>query len=154
MIKKFRKSDCSGFSLVELMVSMVLLSIGFLAMSQLFLASVEHSKQGRHDMAALNTASEAFERIRSVPYDDAYSTFNGMDTSDSTSVPPEARNWATHVKKELGPTGVAVVNIYKTGDKPNLTAAGLMEVEILTSWVERGKRRTMKTSSYLVRMGS
>ncbi len=153
-MEKLRKSECEGFSLVELMVSMVLLSIGFMAMSQLFLASVEHSKQGRHDMAALNTASEALERIRSVPYDDAYVTFNGMDTSDSISVPPEARNWATHVKSELGPTGVSVVHMYRAGDKPELTATGLMEVEILTTWVERGRPRTMKTSSYLVRMGN
>jgi type IV pilus modification protein PilV len=155
MHERLRKNRSGeGFSLVELLVAMVLLSIGFLAMGQLFLASLEHSKQGRHDMAALNTANEVLERIRSVPFDNAYSLFNGIDTSDSTSVPPEARNWAAHVQEELGPTGYSVVNIYRTGDKPDLTANGLMEVEVLTSWVERGRRRTMRTSSYLVRMGS
>ncbi len=151
-IRGKRRSD--GFSLVELMVAMVLLSVGFLAMGHLMLASIEHSKQGRHDMIALNTASEIIERIRAVPFDDVFSLFNGLDTSDSLSVPPEAREWVNHVRSQLGPTAYSVVHIYRTGDKPDLDAPGLMEVEVLTSWVERARQRTMKTSTYLVRMGS
>ncbi len=133
---------------------MVLLSIGFLAMGQLFLASIEHSKQGRHDMAALNTANEVLERIRSVPFETAEDLFDGMDTRDSTSIPAEARNWATHFREAVGPTAYAVVNIYDEVDKPGELETGLIEVEVLSTWVERGRERTMRTSSYLVRMGN
>ena len=154
MLTRIQRSKESGYSLVELLVAMVLLSIGFLAMGNMFVASIEHSKQGRHDMIALNSASEILERIRAVPFDDVYSLFNGVDTSDSTTVPSEARNWASHVKKQLGPTGKVVIHVYKKGDKPDLSSIGLMEVEILTSWTERARERTVRTSTYLVRMGA
>ncbi len=151
---KIRMTDRDGFSLVELMISMVMISVGLLAMSNLFLASIEHSKQGRHDMAALNTANEILERIHAVPYDEAFDLFNGVDTTVPASIPVEARNWAAHVYDELGPTGSIRVNFYRKADKVSITSNGIMEVEVLARWTERGRPRTMKTSTYLVRMGS
>ena len=151
-MKRFlRKQD--GFSLVELMVAMVVMSIGFLAMSHIFMAAMEHSKQGKHDMAALNLANEILERIRATPYEDVYATYNGMKTADGTTIPAAARNWATHAAQDM-PHGDFVVNVYKKGQKGYITKNGILEVEILATWQERGNQRSMRTSTFLVRMGS
>jgi len=148
-----KRKDERGFSLVEVLVAMVLLGFAMLAMGSLFLSSMEHSRQGRHDMVALNLASEILERMRAVDFDEVEPLFDGMDTADSSSVPSEAREWADHLREELGPTGNATVTVYSEGEKADLTR-GLVEVEILLSWTERGRERTAQTSTYLVRMGS
>ncbi len=148
-----RKRRIAGFSLVEMVIAIGLLGFAFLAMGRLFLAASEHSKQGRHDMIALNSASEIMERMRAVDFDNIRPLFRGIDTGDSLSIPLEARNWATHLRENLGPTARCVINVYDQTERPELIR-GLIEVEILTSWKERGIERTMETSTYIVRMGS
>ena len=146
-----RKSG--GFSLVEAILAIALLGFAFLAMGKLMVASGEHSKQGRHDMIALNASDEVLERMRSVDFDLVKPLFHMVDTADSSSVPVEARHWATHLAENLGPTARGQIRIYDEKDDPQLTR-GILEVEILTSWVERGRERSMHTGTYIVRMGS
>jgi prepilin-type N-terminal cleavage/methylation domain-containing protein len=143
----------TGFSLIEMIVAMALLGFAFLAMAGLFLASSEHSKQGRHDLIALNSANEVLERMHAVTFDDIKPLFDGVDTSDSASVPAEARNWAVHLAEYLGPTSRSTIEVFDENDKAELPR-GLLEVDIRTSWTERGRERTMRTSTYIVRMGS
>ena len=50
------RSVQGGFSLVEMVIAMALVGFAFLTMGKLMLASSEHSKQGRHDMIALQHA--------------------------------------------------------------------------------------------------
>ncbi|NNE08887.1 MAG: type IV pilus modification protein PilV [Gemmatimonadetes bacterium] len=151
MKRLLQKQD--GFSLVELMVAMVVMSVGFLAMSHIFMAAMEHSKQGKHDMAALSLANEILERVRATPYEQVYATYDGMTTTDLATIPSEARNWATHAAEEM-PHGEFNVEIYKNGQKSYITENGILEVEVLASWQERGNTRTMRTSTFIVRMGS
>ena len=87
MLTKIQRSKESGYSLVELLVAMVLLSIGFLAMGNLFLASMEHSKQGRHDMIALNSASPTVRTCSQVMPERSRSArafINGSSSTPST----------------------------------------------------------------------
>lgn len=151
MKRVLQKQD--GFSLVELMVAMVVMSIGFLAMSHIFMAAMEHSKQGKHDMAAMTLANEILERVRATPYGEIYATYDGMTTTNVATIPVEARNWSTHAANEL-PHGDFDVNVYKNGQKSYITQNGILEVEVLASWQERGNTRTMRTSTFIVRMGS
>lgn len=148
-----RNDRQAGFSLVEMVLAISLLGFAFLAMGKLLVTSSEHSKQGRHDTIALNSASEILERMRAVDFDHVKSTFDGVDTADSSSVPLDARNWARHLKQNLGPTSRCRIEVYDENENPDL-ARGLVEVDIRTGWVERGIERTIRTSTYIVRMGS
>lgn len=149
-----RRKNQAGFSLVELVFTMGLLAFAFLAMGKLFVASMEHSRQGRHDMVALNSANEVLESMRSIDFNDVNRLFDGLDTRDSLSVPPEARIWAKHLEENLGPHARCEITIYEAVDKPAELSNGILEVEIFTSWIERGKERSILTGTYLVRMGS
>ncbi|MBN1826277.1 MAG: prepilin-type N-terminal cleavage/methylation domain-containing protein [Candidatus Eisenbacteria bacterium] len=148
-----RQNKEKGFSLVELVFAVGILALAFLAMGRLFVTSIEHSRQGRHDMIALNSANEILERMRSIDFDDVPDKFDGLDTADSASVPNEVRVWFRHMRENLGPTARCEINVFDENEKAQLTN-GLIEVEILTSWTERGRERTMRTGTYLVRMGS
>ena len=152
-MREDRKKRIAGYSLVEMVLAIGLLGFAFLAMGRLFVTASEHSKQGRHDMIALNSASEIVERMRAVDFDNVRPLFKGIDTNDSLSIPLEARDWATHLRENLGPTARCEINVYDQTERVELTR-GLIEVEILTSWTERGNERTMETSTYIVRMGS
>jgi len=148
-----RTDNQKGFSLVELVFAVGILALAFLAMGKLFVTSMEHSRQGRHDMIALNSANEVLERMRSIDFDDVYAKFDGLDTEDSASVPEEVRPWARHLREHLGPSARCTIDVIDENEDANMTN-GLIEVEILTSWTERGRERTMRTGTYLVRMGS
>lgn len=148
-----RREGQDGFSLVEMILAITLLGFAFLAMGKLMVTSSEHSKQGRHDTIALNAASEILERMRAVEFEEMKKLFDGVDTTDSASVPAQARNWARHLKQNLGPTARATIDVYDENERVELSR-GLVEVDIRTSWVERGIERSIRTSTYVVRMGS
>ncbi|MBM3319112.1 MAG: prepilin-type N-terminal cleavage/methylation domain-containing protein [Candidatus Eisenbacteria bacterium] len=143
----------SGFSLIEMILAIALLGFAFLGMGKLFLASSEHAKQGRHDLIALNTANEILERMHAVPFESVKPLFDGIDTRQQSTIPTEARNWAVHLREHLGPTAWATVSVLDENDNTALPR-GLVEVDIRTSWTERGRERTVQTSTYVVRMGS
>jgi prepilin-type N-terminal cleavage/methylation domain-containing protein len=142
-----------GFSLIEMILAIALLGFAFLAMGKLFVASSEHAKQGRHDLIALNSASEILERMHAVRFENVKGLFDGIDTRQESTIPTEARNWAVHLREHLGPTAWGTVSVLDEHDDAALPR-GLVEVDIRTSWTERGRERTVRTSTYVVRMGS
>jgi prepilin-type N-terminal cleavage/methylation domain-containing protein len=148
-----RERGNRGFSLVEMVIAIALLGFAMLSMGRLFLASAEHGKQARHDLVAANAASEVLERMRAIPFDDVKPLFDGVDTASPSTVPAEARHWAQHLAENLGPTARATIQVFDENDDTEL-ARGIVEVDIRTAWTERGRERSMRTSTYIVRMGS
>ncbi|MFH1277456.1 MAG: prepilin-type N-terminal cleavage/methylation domain-containing protein [Candidatus Eisenbacteria bacterium] len=148
-----RRNGPAGFSLVEMVLAITLLGFAFLAMGKLMVTSSEHSKQGRHDTIALNSAGEILERMRAVDFDQMKKLFDGIDTDEIASVPAEARNWAGHLRENLGPSARCLIDVYDENERADLSR-GLVEVDIRMSWVERGFERSIRTSTYVVRMGS
>jgi prepilin-type N-terminal cleavage/methylation domain-containing protein len=148
-----RNRSAGGFSLIEMIIAMAVIGFAFLAMGRLFVVSSENSKQARHDLIALNLANEVLERMHSVEFDDVKVLFDGVDTADSSSLPAEATVWAAHLAEHLGPTARSTIQVLDEYDSAELTR-GLVEVEIRTFWKERGRERSMRTSTYIVRMGS
>lgn len=146
------RRDSSGFSMVELMVAMSFIGIGLLSLAQLFVMSAKSTGVARKDSQAVNLASEIVERMRSEPFQDMVDIFDNIDTKYPATVPVESREWAAHVQDQLGPGGRGRVRIVDQTEDPSLTS-GLVRIEVITSWVDRGDTLNMTTSTYVSRMG-
>lgn len=69
--------SCRGFSLVEVMISMVILAVGLLAMLALFGQAVATTQWGQEDQIAKQKAREALESVYAAR-NDASITFNSI----------------------------------------------------------------------------
>lgn len=61
--RKGRKNREAGFSLIELMISIVILMVGVIAVAQLVPASMQSNYRSRNDSTALITAQRLLEQI-------------------------------------------------------------------------------------------
>jgi type IV pilus modification protein PilV len=112
-----RQTDQSGFSLVEVMISMVILTIGLLAALAALGVTMAANQTSQEDMIARQQATEAMESI-----------FNARNTSqigfsviaNTTAIPPGIFVSGAQPIKCAGPDG-----ILGTADDTNcLTASG------------------------------
>ena len=94
-----------GFSLVETCIAMVVMLVGALGISSLFVFSMQNNVGGSERALAMAVAQQQLERIRSVSYDDASLT---AGTAKST-VRSAERNYAveTTVADETNTDGSA-----------------------------------------------
>lgn len=93
-----RLSDARGFTLVELLIGMTILTLGLVAVASMFpVGFVVVSEAGKMTMA-MTGARQIIEDVRSVPFANL-SNLNGFDSSNSLTLPagqPEldiARRW-------------------------------------------------------------
>jgi prepilin-type N-terminal cleavage/methylation domain-containing protein len=124
-----------GFTLVELMVAVVMLSIGILALAQVFAVANRHTSYAREQTAATCLAEEIREKIMSQEYDDIYGTFHGVDTDNPGSVPVVAGDWAAHLASELGAYGRGQIAVDTEDTDPSL-AYGMLGVTVTITWRE------------------
>jgi len=66
--------DSSGFSLIEVLVSLVILAVGILAIAQMQVAAIRGIAFSRHMTSATYLARQQLEYLRSLPYDDSSPT--------------------------------------------------------------------------------
>src|SRR5688572_4903337 len=78
------KQDERGFTLVETCISMVVMMIAGLAISSLFVFSLQNNVGGGDRVLAMAVAQQQLEQLRSVAYDDTTLTV-GTTTSTVTS---------------------------------------------------------------------
>ena len=71
----------SGFTLIETTISLLVMMVGSLAISSLFLFSSQNNVGGGERALAMAVAQQQLEQIRSVDYDDATLT---VGTTEST----------------------------------------------------------------------
>lgn len=129
----------AGFTLVEVSIAVLLLSIGLLGLIQVFAVSDRHTAYAREETVATSLAQEIREKIMSESFSDIVSIFDGVDTSDPSTVTLPAHDWAEHVAQHLGPTGRGVIQVDTPAENPSLPI-GLLEVTVRISWHERGRQ--------------
>ena len=77
------KQDQRGFTLVETCISMVVMMVAGLAVSSLFVFSLQNNVGGGDRALAMGVAQQQLEQIRSVTYED--STLNAGTTNVSVN---------------------------------------------------------------------
>ncbi len=111
------RADQSGFSLIEVMISMVILTIGLLSLLAMIGVTMAATQTSQEDLVARQLASEAMESI-----------FNARNTSqlgfasiaNTTAVPPGIFLAGPQAPKCAGPDGI----LDTADDVSCLTAAG------------------------------
>lgn len=112
-----RRAGQSGFSLIEVMISMVILTIGLLAVLATIGVTMAANVTSQEDLIARQVASEAMESIFNARNT---SQLNFASIANTTSIPPGIFLAGPQVLKCAGPDG-----ILDTADDVNcLTAAG------------------------------
>jgi prepilin-type N-terminal cleavage/methylation domain-containing protein len=114
-----RQSDQSGFSLVEVMISMVILTVGLLAALAALGVAMASNQTSQEDLIARQQATEAMESI-----------FNARNTSqigftaiaNTTAVPPGIFVSGAQPLKCAGPDGI----LGTADDTSCLTASGVV----------------------------
>ncbi|MCK4412424.1 MAG: prepilin-type N-terminal cleavage/methylation domain-containing protein [Candidatus Eisenbacteria sp.] len=142
----------AGFTLVELMVSLVLLAVGLLAVGQLLIFSQQHAYHGRSETTAVSLAGEIREKILSENFGDLPAIFDGVDTSVPGTVPTTCQPWADHLAAELGPSGIGRLQVYGPGEDPEITS-GMYSVAIEVAWEQSGKTKAVNLRFATSRMG-
>lgn len=133
-----RAGGNSGFTLVELLVTVMILSIGIMGVAQVLAVAERHTAHARDETKAISLAQEIREKVMCENFDDVYSIFNGIDTDSPGSVPTVAHDWMNHIHGQLGPTGRGTV-VVTTPDNDAGIAHGMRGIVVMISWNERGR---------------
>jgi len=75
-----------GFTLIEALVAMVVLTIGILSIYSMQISAIQGNSKASHVTIASNWAAERIEQIMSTPYDDLLDT-DGDGTGQDTVAP-------------------------------------------------------------------
>lgn len=148
-----RRGPKSGFTLVELMIAVFLMTIGVLAVSQVMAVANRHTAYAREEMIANSLAQEIREKIMSETFGDVKSIFNGVDTDNIGTITAPAADWADHVADRLGPTGRGRITVLDPEEDPDLEY-GMLGVEVLLTWKERGNDVELPLKFAIARIGN
>lgn len=121
-----------GFTLIELTITSVVLSLVVLSIANLFIAIEDTNRQARNIAIAVQLANEKMENYRNRPY----SAMTVGVTDFTTSLP------AT-----LHPPRSA------TSTVTEIDAGGLKRVDIAISYTEHSRTKNIQTSTLLARRG-
>ncbi|MFT7676333.1 MAG: prepilin-type N-terminal cleavage/methylation domain-containing protein [Planctomycetota bacterium] len=75
-----------GFTLVELMVGLAVMTVGVLGYLQALTQSENSARTSRQVSTATSDASNILEQIASVPFDEAYARYNANPADDPAGV--------------------------------------------------------------------
>ncbi len=79
-----------GFSLIEVLIALVILSVSLLALAGLMVQTTQNNSFGSHMTEASTAAQDAFERLRGRPYN---SMMGGVDSVTGSTGQAYTRNW-------------------------------------------------------------
>ncbi len=150
--KPWHCGDRRGFSLVELMIALVVLSIGILALGQVFVIGQWHTTSSRAETMAVSLSQEIRERIFSEPYDDVDAIFDGVDTDYPDTVTQPCQSWANHVLLQLGANARGMINVLDHTEDVGLVD-GMLRVDLVISWPEGGDTRQLPVHFYISKVG-
>jgi Tfp pilus assembly protein PilV len=134
-----------GFTLLETSIAMVVMMVGALACSSLFVFSIQNNVGGSERALSMAVAQQQLEQLRSVDYED--STLNDLVTNFSTTTGGRTYNVQREVVTEKNSDdtskGLKRITIAVTpqGTGPNWTRTAV----VLVSY-----RSTMSAGSYKV----
>lgn len=118
-----RRSE-AGFSLVEIIVGIVLMSIGILAMAALAVAVAEANRDATNRTRADQLLHEKVEGFRSTSYS---AIVDGEDTVDMGGV-EIVRSWTVTVDEPMN---------------------DIKRIDLEGSWLEKGVKTTTSTATYI-----
>jgi prepilin-type N-terminal cleavage/methylation domain-containing protein len=141
-----------GFTLVEMLVALSILSTGILSVAQLFIFSQHHAQSGRTETQATALAEEIREKVMSENFDDLVSIFDGVDTSVPSSVTLPCQEWATHLDARLGPDGRGQVQVLGPSEDAEIVT-GMLTIVVTVSWQESGQARSLPLRFSVAQIG-
>jgi type IV pilus assembly protein PilV len=122
----FNTSNKNGFTLIEVLVAMVILSVGLLGTAALITGIISSNKLSNRISTATTCAQDKMEEIRRLGY-------SGMPTSDTTTTEPY--NSITNYSLYKRVTFTDVVN----------PAVGMKTVTVTVSWDSDNSSIELKT---------
>jgi len=126
----------AGFTLVELLLALMMTSVGIMAMARVFVVANQHAAYAKEETVATLLAQEIREKIMSANFTDIYPVFNGIDTNIPGSIPATAAVWAQNLHTRLGPTGRGTITV-TTQTQDHHIPNGIVAVLVTISWKER-----------------
>jgi type II secretory pathway pseudopilin PulG len=147
-----RSASEAGFTLLELLVAVMFLSVGILGIAQVFAAADRHTASSRQETTATSLAEEIREKIMSEAFDHVYSIFNGVDTSVPSTISLPASDWAQHLQERLGPDGRGTIQVGRHEEDPTI-GPGLVVVTVTEYWTERGHQISLPVQFAIANTG-
>lgn len=141
-----------GFTLVELLVALSILSIGILSVAQLFIFSQRHAHDGRIETQATALAEEIREKVMSENFDDLVSIFDGVDTNVPSSVTLPCQEWASHLDERLGSEGRGQLQVLQPAEDVEIVD-GMLTIVVTVSWQESGQARSLPLRFSVAQIG-
>lgn len=141
-----------GFTLVELLVALSILSTGILSVAQLFIFSQRHAHGGRSETQATALAEEIREKVMSENFDDLVSIFDGVDTNVPSSITLPCQEWATHLEDRLGTEARGQLQVLEPFEDPEIVT-GMLTVVVTVSWQESGQARSLPLRFSVAQIG-
>jgi len=123
-----------GFSLIEVIVALVVLTIGVLAVNAMQTVSIRGNKTANDITKATSWSADEVERIWRMNYDDLVESgvANGKDGLDDTAAPDAV------VDNDPGSDFTIVYNVAADYPMPNIKT-----VHVIVTWVDRGVNKSV-----------
>lgn len=149
----FRRQGTAGFTLVELLVAVTILSVGILSIGQIFAISSRNATYGRTETMAVGLAREIKEKIMCENFDDVKSVFNGVDTASPGTITRPCEIWAAHLSEQLGPNARGTITVNEADDDAQLRE-GMLGVLVEITWKADAETYQFPLNFTLTKIGS
>jgi len=124
------------------MIALVILAVGILGVGQIFAVSGRNAAMGRAETTAVSLAREIQEKIMSESVDQVPMVFDGVDTTEPSTVTLPCEEWAAHISEQLGPGASGRLDVFDS-DSDEEILPGMFSVLVRISWPSRGDTLTL-----------
>lgn len=100
----------AGFNLIEVMISLVILSVGLLAVAQMQVAAIRSIAFSRHLTSATYLARQQLEYLRSLPFDDSNPAYKPLGDGGAEIVSKSGVSVFLDNHNGTGPSGTICGN--------------------------------------------
>jgi type IV pilus assembly protein PilV len=129
------KKNNSGFTLIEILITIVILSVGILGVMTMQIQAMRSNAEARKVTESASWVTDEFERLMAIPYDDAQMAPGAAFTPPNTIINNPAF-------PEVGPYTVTYTVSNEGNPIPNVKA-----VDVMVTW-NTGDQRTLSFRYY------
>lgn len=143
-----RYKDAAGFTLVEVLVALFILSVGILGVSNMFITAIKANALGRNLTVANRLAQNLMEQVKTQTFGEV---LNDLDNNTGISNKIVSGTAATATFKEAEATGglnavTYTVTLTQVADSP---ITGLNTVTVTVTWRDAYGNHTTKVITYM-----